>query len=82
MVSSERTKIKPYAILVQYVPYKSLTDQQVRAFIKSLRATMTELGLTVVGKLIWYKDKPQEISLPKNMIEPGTAGLRDQCSGI
>lgn len=49
MVSCETRKRKPYAVPVQYIPYKSLRDQYVRDLAKNLKAAMVQLGLTVVG---------------------------------
>ena len=37
MVSSEQRRLKPYAIAVQYIPYKYLRDQHIRDLVQKLR---------------------------------------------
>lgn len=50
MVSDEQRKMKPYAIPVRVLPYKSITDAAVRQLRDELRETMRTLGMVVVGK--------------------------------
>lgn len=49
MVSVERRNKKPYALPVQYIPYYSLKDQNIRDFTKAFKENMVQLGLQVVG---------------------------------
>ena len=56
LVSDERRNRKPYALPVQYVPYKSIRDQFVRDLTDIIKREMIALGLKPVGKfivLIW-----------------------------
>lgn len=53
MVSDERRNKKPYALPTQYIPYYSLKDQYIRDFTKVLKENMVQLGLQVVGELIF-----------------------------
>ena len=50
MVSEERRNRKPYSLPVQYVPYHTIRDQNIRHLSKSVKLKMTELGMTTVGK--------------------------------
>ena len=53
LVSDERRKNrKPYALPVQYVPYKSIRDQFVRDLTDIIKREMIALGLKPVGKFI------------------------------
>ena len=52
MVASEARVKKPYSIPVQYIPYKSITDEYIRGLVQKLQEKMIDLGLTVVGKCI------------------------------
>ena len=47
MVSSEQRRLKPYAIAVQYIPYKYLRDQHIRDLVQKLKETMFQLGLVL-----------------------------------
>ena len=51
-VSDEQRRTKPYALPVQYVPYKSLKDQYVRDLITPLKEKLTDAGLQVVGEYL------------------------------
>ena len=50
LVSDERRNRKPYALPVQYVPYKSIRDQFVRDLTDIIKTEMIGLGLKPVGK--------------------------------
>ncbi|XP_072017737.1 uncharacterized protein [Amphiura filiformis] len=49
MVSDEERKKKPYAVPVQYVPYKSITDAEAKKIADGVKEKMVEHGLKVVG---------------------------------
>jgi len=49
LVSDERRNRKPYALPVQYVPYKSIRDQFVRDLTDIIKTEMIALGLQPVG---------------------------------
>lgn len=49
MVADERRNCKPYAIPIQYVPYKGIRDQEVRDLTKKIKIEMTKAHLKVVG---------------------------------
>ena len=51
MISDELRKKKPYAVPVQFVPYKSIADSQLRDLEVKLEKAMNNEGMTVVGKL-------------------------------
>lgn len=51
-ISDERRSKKPYTLPIQYIPYKSLRDQQVRDLTTPIKKAMAEAGLKVVGKLL------------------------------
>ena len=56
MVADEQRNSKPYAIPIQYVPYKGIRDQKVRDLTKEIKVQMTNAHLKVVGKLhIFFK---------------------------
>lgn len=50
MIADERRNRKPYAIPIQYVPYRSIRDQEVRDFTKKIKEAMVKEDLKVVGK--------------------------------
>ena len=49
MVADEQRNTKPYAIPIQYVPYKGIRDQEVRDLTKGIKEQMTNAHLKVVG---------------------------------
>ena len=50
MISDELRKKKPYAVPVQFVPYKSIGDSQLRDLEVKLEKAMKNAGMTVVGE--------------------------------
>lgn len=50
MASDESRAVKPYAIPLQYIPYRSLRDQYIQDFTASIKQDLTALGILVVGK--------------------------------
>ncbi|XP_063448946.1 uncharacterized protein LOC134728306 isoform X2 [Mytilus trossulus] len=48
-ISDEKRSKKPYTLPIQYIPYKSLRDQQVRDLTTPIKKAMAEAGLKVVG---------------------------------
>ena len=50
MIAEEQRDSKPYAIPVQYIPYKGIRDQEVRDLTKEIKVQMTNADLKVVGK--------------------------------
>lgn len=51
LVSDERQNKKPYALPVQYIPYKSIKDQHGRDMTDAIKSKMMELDLKPVGTL-------------------------------
>lgn len=51
LVSDERRNKKPYALPVQYIPYKSIKHQYVRDMTDAIKSKMMELDLKPVGTL-------------------------------
>ncbi|XP_073247312.1 uncharacterized protein [Porites lutea] len=49
MVADERRDMKPYAIPVRALPFKSITDAKVRQLRDDLKLEMENLGMVVVG---------------------------------
>jgi len=49
MLSDELRKTKPYALPVQYIPYESLTDNEVQGFCNKLKRKMKVYGVKCVG---------------------------------
>ena len=49
MIAEERRAAKPYAVPVQYIPYSSIRDQQMRDLLAEVKRVMTGLGMSVVG---------------------------------
>lgn len=50
LVSEERRNRKPYALPVQYIPYKSIKDQHVRDYVNKIKEAMVSAGMKPVGK--------------------------------
>lgn len=50
MISDELRNFKPYAIPVQFLSYKSITDAKTRDLAKQLEDAMTRIGMIVVGQ--------------------------------
>ena len=50
MIADEQQNSKPYAIPVQYIPYKGIRDQEVRDLTKEIKVQMTNADLKIVGK--------------------------------
>jgi len=55
MVADEQCNCKPYAIPIQYVPYKGIRDQEVRDLTKKIKIEMTKAHLKVVGMYYFLK---------------------------
>lgn len=55
LVSEERRNRKPYALPVQYIPYKSIRDQHVRDCVKTIKEAMVSAGMKPVGKYHFLK---------------------------
>ena len=53
ILSDKRRNQLPYALLVKYVPYRSLQDQYVCDLTKDIKGTMVERGLRLVGQYIY-----------------------------
>ena len=51
MVAEEKRSMKPYALPVQYIPYRSIRDQEIRDVLAGVKRVMSDMGMTVVGKL-------------------------------
>ncbi|XP_048586226.1 uncharacterized protein LOC116617329, partial [Nematostella vectensis] len=49
LISEERRCIKPYALPVWYVPYKSIKNQFLRDLLNKVKSAMVELGMIPVG---------------------------------
>lgn len=50
LVSDERRNKKPFAMPVQYIPYKSIKDQYLRDMTNTIKQEMVKMGLKPVGK--------------------------------
>ena len=50
MIADEKRDVKPYAVLVRFLPYHSVTDCRLRELRDELKSTMVNLGMVVVGK--------------------------------
>ena len=50
MISDERRMNKPYAMPIQFIPYKSLPDHYIRDLTAVVKKKMEEHKLKVVGK--------------------------------
>jgi hypothetical protein len=49
MISDELRNRKPYAVPIQFIPYKSLGDFQLRELQVKVEDAMKSTGMTVVG---------------------------------
>ena len=49
MISSEERRKKPYALPVQCLPYKGLSDTKVRELANKIIREMTSLNMKVAG---------------------------------
>ena len=49
MVAEENRSKKPYALPVQYIPYASIRDQELRDVFTKVKTVMTNMDMTVVG---------------------------------
>ena len=49
MIADELRNKKPYAIPVQFLPYKSITDSKLLELVYKLQDEMEKIGMTVVG---------------------------------
>jgi len=49
MIAHEFRNRKPYAIQIRFMPYKSITDSQLREAEMQLEVAMRNEGMTVVG---------------------------------
>jgi hypothetical protein len=49
MIADELRNRKPYAIPVQFLPYKSITDAKLIELSSKLQDVMEKNGMTVVG---------------------------------
>jgi hypothetical protein len=52
MISDELRNRKPYAVPIQFIPYKSLGDFQLRELQVKVEDAMKSTGMTVVGKYL------------------------------
>lgn len=50
-ISDEQRNVKPYALPIQYLPYRSLRDQYVRDITAPIKNALTQAAINVVGKL-------------------------------
>ena len=53
MIADELRNTKPYAIPIQFVPIKSITDQQIRLLEIEIEGAMKSIGMIPVGKYIF-----------------------------
>ncbi|CAB4032104.1 Hypothetical predicted protein [Paramuricea clavata] len=51
LLSDKCRNKKPYCLPIQYVPYHSLKDQDVRELTKNIRQDMAKLGMLAIGLL-------------------------------
>lgn len=51
MIADESRNMKPYAVPVRVLPFKSIKDNKVRELEEELRNVMTSIGMPVVGKM-------------------------------
>lgn len=52
MIADERRDMKPYAIPVRALPFKSMKDAKLRELRDELKAAMENIGMVVVGRLL------------------------------
>ena len=50
MLSDERRNTKPYALPIQFIPYHTLTREDIRRLTQAIKKKMVELGMECVGK--------------------------------
>lgn len=53
MIADESRNMKPYAVPVRVLPFKSVKDKKVRELEKELRNMMTSIGMKVVGRMTY-----------------------------
>ena len=49
MISSEQRRVKPYALPIQLLPYKSIDESTMRNLVRAVVKEMTSRGMKVVG---------------------------------
>ena len=70
LLSDECRNKKPYCLPIQYVPYHSLKDQDVRELTKNIRLDMAKLGMLGIGLYIMFiTQKKHPHSPPQNTIK-------------
>ena len=72
MISEEQRDMKPYAVLVRTLPFKSITDAKVRELKDELVARMKDAGLTNVGFVTdgeWNSIRTQGSERPVSVIQ-------------
>lgn len=52
IISPDDRKRKPYVLPVQYFPYASLNQQQIRSVVTEVAVAMKNRGMHVVGRYI------------------------------
>ncbi len=50
MISSEQRRVKPYAIPIQLLPYKSINEDTMRILVRAVLKVMKSLGMKAIGK--------------------------------
>ena len=50
MAAEETRRKKPYALPLQFIPYKSMKDEELRAVLQNVKATLIKEGITTVGQ--------------------------------
>ena len=55
MIADERRDMKPYAIPVRALPFKSMKDAKLRELRDELKAAMENIGMVTVGRLLSIK---------------------------
>ena len=53
MISTEDRRRKPYALPVQCVPYKGLSDSKVRDLANNIISEMVKRKMNVAGNAVW-----------------------------
>ncbi len=72
MISDEKRNMKPYAIPVRAMPFRSITDAKVRELRDELRDALTSRGLVVVGFVTdgeWNSIRTQGSTRPVSVIQ-------------
>ncbi len=49
MISSEQRQVKPYAISIHLLPYKSINEDTMRILVRALLKTMKSRGMKAIG---------------------------------